>query len=87
MAGGIRHDADARTVQYLNGFEPTRFLPALDPRSENHIGECIADRDGRIAYLKTFRLSDGQVKRGNPAQAARAVRLAARRLRRLAGRR
>ncbi|HLV74336.1 hypothetical protein [Actinomadura hallensis] len=50
--------------QYLNGFELSRFLPSFGLRGEHHIGEVITGRDGRIAYLKTFRLSDAQVKRG-----------------------
>ncbi|WP_242902496.1 ARPP-2 domain-containing protein [Actinomadura terrae] len=65
MAGAIDHEVESEPAQYLDGFELTRFLPAFDPRSENHIGEAITGEDGRIAYLKTFRLSDGQVRRGN----------------------
>ncbi|MFH8724618.1 ARPP-2 domain-containing protein [Streptomyces termitum] len=42
-----------------------RFLPpfARDGLGQ-HIGELITDRRGRTAYLKTFRLSDAQVRRG-----------------------
>ncbi|CNF49171.1 Uncharacterised protein [Mycobacterium tuberculosis] len=41
-----------------------RFLPSFALRDENHIGEAITDADGRVAYLKSFRLSDAQVRRG-----------------------
>ncbi|WP_067469841.1 ARPP-2 domain-containing protein [Actinomadura macra] len=65
MAGGLRDpDGSRQVVQYLNGFELERFLPSFGLRRENHIGEAIVDPAGRLAYMKTFRLSDGQVKRG-----------------------
>lgn len=65
MAGGLfDEDGSHRVVQYLNGFELARFLPSFGLRRENHIGEAITDTDGRIAYMKTFRLSEAQVKRG-----------------------
>jgi hypothetical protein len=53
-----------QVVQYLNGFELSRFMPSFALRRENHIGETITDEDGRLAYMKTFRLSEAQVKRG-----------------------
>lgn len=59
-AGGSR-----QVVQYLRGFELTRFLPSFALREENHIGEAITGGDGRVAYLKSFRLSDAQVRRGH----------------------
>ncbi|MFC5753720.1 hypothetical protein ACFPZN_49570 [Actinomadura rugatobispora] len=65
MAGGLFDpDGGYRAVQHLNGFELGRFMPAFSPRRENHIGEVITRRKGRIAYLKSFRLSDTQVRRG-----------------------
>ncbi|TDC67651.1 hypothetical protein E1200_14230 [Actinomadura sp. GC306] len=57
-------EGSSEFVHSLNGFELSRFLPSFGLRRENHIGESITDRAGRIAYLKTFRLSDAQVKRG-----------------------
>lgn len=33
---------------------------------EQDIGELITDHQGRTAYLKTFRLSDAQSRRGHP---------------------
>lgn len=65
MAGRLfDEDGSRQVVQYLNGFELARFLPSFGLRKENHIGETITDADGGLAYMKTFRLSDAQVKRG-----------------------
>ncbi|MCH0539123.1 hypothetical protein I3F58_06035 [Streptomyces sp. MUM 203J] len=52
-------------VQRKGRFGLYRFLPpfARDGLGQ-HIGEMITDHRGRTAYLKTFRLSDGQVRRG-----------------------
>ncbi|RSN66844.1 ARPP-2 domain-containing protein [Actinomadura sp. WAC 06369] len=57
--------ATYRSVQRLRGFRLTRFLPSFEIKRENHIGEAIADEDGRLAYLKTFRLSESQIRRGH----------------------
>ncbi|MET7496919.1 hypothetical protein [Streptomyces sp900116325] len=44
---------------------PWRFLPPfVRNRGGQHIGETITDHKGQVAYLKTFRLSDAQVRRG-----------------------
>ncbi|MFB4318897.1 hypothetical protein [Actinomadura sp. 21ATH] len=66
MAAGLfGADRTLQEVQYLNGFTLGRFLPAFAPGRENHIGETIVDAEtGRTAYLKTFRLSENQVRRG-----------------------
>jgi hypothetical protein len=65
MAGQLFDEEGSRqVVQYLNGFELTRFLPSFALRKENHIGETITGENGRVAYLKTFRLSEAQVRRG-----------------------
>jgi hypothetical protein len=66
MAGGLFDpDGSNQHVQYLNGFTLDRFLPAFVPHRENHIGEAIVDEEtGAIAYLKSFRLSESQVRRG-----------------------
>jgi hypothetical protein len=37
----------------------------LERQRENHIGETITDEEGRLAYLKTFRLSEAQCRRGH----------------------
>jgi hypothetical protein len=53
------------TVYRMSDYTLSRFLPPFDPLRENHIGEMITDRDGRLAYLKTFRLSAAQARRGH----------------------
>ncbi|MGI5169203.1 ARPP-2 domain-containing protein [Spirillospora sp. CA-253888] len=58
-------EGTVREVQYLEGFALSRFLPSFRLRREGHIGEAITDDDGNVAYLKSFRLSDGQTKRGH----------------------
>jgi len=40
-------------------------VPAFDPDTDNHIGETITDDGGRLAYLKSIRLSAAQVRRGH----------------------
>ncbi|MEU6073753.1 hypothetical protein [Micromonospora sp. NPDC047074] len=52
-------------VQRMGRFTLARFLPAFDPEAENHIGETITDEIGQTAYLKTFRLSAAQTRRGH----------------------
>ncbi|MFB6889070.1 hypothetical protein ACFCX4_07115 [Kitasatospora sp. NPDC056327] len=66
MAGGLLDAAyRPRRVYRLGRFALTRFLPEFRPKRENHIGEAITDEHGRVAYLKTFRLSEAQVRRGH----------------------
>ncbi|MFG2005998.1 hypothetical protein ACGFNU_43295 [Spirillospora sp. NPDC048911] len=65
MAGGLVQENESHEVaQHLHGFELTRSLPPFSLRGENHIRESITDEDGRVAYLKSFRLSEAQVRRG-----------------------
>ncbi|WP_329278046.1 ARPP-2 domain-containing protein [Streptomyces sp. NBC_00691] len=46
-------------------FDLHRFLPPFERGGrEQHIGELITDRKGRTAYLKTFRLSENQIRKG-----------------------
>ncbi|WP_419994331.1 ARPP-2 domain-containing protein [Streptomyces boninensis] len=52
-------------VRRMGRFRLQRFLPPFERQTEQHIGETITDTDGRIAYLKTFRLSENQVRRGH----------------------
>ncbi|MEE6258840.1 ARPP-2 domain-containing protein [Plantactinospora sonchi] len=52
-------------VHRMGRFTLSRFLPAFDPDGENHIGETITDGAGRLAYLKSFRLSAAQARRGH----------------------
>jgi hypothetical protein len=66
MPAGLLEQAYTwRTVHRMGRFTLSRFLPAFRPKQENHIGEAITDDSGRIAYLKTFRLSENQVRRGH----------------------
>ncbi|MEV5931398.1 hypothetical protein AB0L56_01175 [Streptomyces sp. NPDC052079] len=64
-AGLLRHTYTWRTVHRMGRFTLSRFLPVFRPKEENHIGEAITDDRGRIVYLKTFRLSEGQIRRGH----------------------
>ncbi|MFJ2033303.1 ARPP-2 domain-containing protein [Streptosporangium sp. NPDC087985] len=66
MAGGLL-DADYtyQRVYEMGGYRLSRFLPPFERRRENHIGELITDSAGRLAYLKTFRLSENQIRRGH----------------------
>ncbi|MFD8014830.1 hypothetical protein [Streptomyces sp. NPDC058955] len=66
MAGDLLETPYAfERVYRMGSFALYRFLPpfARDGRGQ-HIGELITDHKGRTAYLKTFRLSDAQVRRG-----------------------
>ncbi|MGV9313476.1 ARPP-2 domain-containing protein [Streptomyces sp. NPDC003691] len=61
LTGGYRFER----VYTMDGFTVQRFLPGFEPGREQHIGELIRDHKGRTAYLKTFRLSEAQVRRGH----------------------
>lgn len=55
------------TVEAVRTFAPftlERFLPTFDLSEECHIGERIVRSDGTLEYMKTFRLSQAQVRRG-----------------------
>jgi hypothetical protein len=66
MADGLLGASDLAftRVHRMGRFTLSRFVPAFDPDGENHIGETITDQSGRLAYLKTFRLSAAQTRRG-----------------------
>ncbi|GJF27650.1 hypothetical protein KNE206_03500 [Kitasatospora sp. NE20-6] len=64
-AGLLAAEVRPSTVQRLGPFTLDRFLPRFRPGEENHIGETVTDGAGRIAYLKTFRLSEAQIRRGH----------------------
>lgn len=53
----------AERIYRLGPFQLQRFLTGLRLDDENHIGEAIVRDDGTVEYLKSFRLSDKQVKR------------------------
>lgn len=66
MAGGLlTAEITHARVYRLGRFTLSRFRSAFDPHAENHIGETITDQAGRLAYLRTFRLSGAQVRRGH----------------------
>ncbi|WP_411138323.1 ARPP-2 domain-containing protein [Streptomyces sp. C10] len=66
MAGELLDDSyDVREVYRMGRFRLSRFLPPFALHRTQHIGETITDEKGRIAYLKTFRLSEKQVRRGH----------------------
>jgi hypothetical protein len=66
MAGGLlRDDYTYQHVYALGRYHLSRFLPPFERQRENHIGELITDETGRLAYLKTFRLSENQIRRGH----------------------
>lgn len=50
-------------VYDVGPFRLERFIGSLVPGRENHVGERIVDEEGRVQYLKTFRLSEAQVRR------------------------
>lgn len=55
-----------RRVYRMASFDMYRFLPPFRLGSdEQHIGELITDHKGRTAYLKTFRLTPAQIRRGH----------------------
>ncbi|MES4906781.1 MULTISPECIES: hypothetical protein [unclassified Streptomyces] len=66
MAGGLL-DASytLQRVRTMGPFTLSRFLPPFHRNTEQHIGETITHEDGRLAYLKTFRLSEAQTRRGH----------------------
>ncbi|MEU8783287.1 hypothetical protein [Streptomyces sp. NPDC048637] len=66
MAGELLDETyDVREVYRMGRFRLSRFLPPFALHRTQHIGEMITDGKGRVAYLKTFRLSDKQVRRGH----------------------
>ncbi|MFE3679024.1 ARPP-2 domain-containing protein [Streptomyces griseus] len=53
-------------VYRMGSFTLWRFLPPFVRDSGGqHIGEAITGHKGQVAYLKTFRLSDAQIRRGH----------------------
>ena len=60
----LDHDYTAELGYRMGEFDLVRFRPRFKPGEENHIGEAITGGDGAIAYLKTFRLSEAQIRRG-----------------------
>ncbi|MBB4919670.1 ARPP-2 domain-containing protein [Streptosporangium saharense] len=66
MADGLLGaDYTYQRVHTMGRYRLSRFLPSFERQRENHIGELITDDTGRLVYLKTFRLSENQVRRGH----------------------
>ncbi|MGW7694943.1 ARPP-2 domain-containing protein [Streptomyces asiaticus] len=66
MAGGLLDESySLQRVRTMGPFALSRFLPPFHRNTEQHIGETITHEDGRLAYLKTFRLSEAQTRRGH----------------------
>ncbi|WP_433253551.1 ARPP-2 domain-containing protein [Streptosporangium sp. CA-135522] len=66
MAGGlVGEDYTYQHVHEMGRYRLSRFLPPFERQRDNHIGELITDEAGHVAYLKTFRLSENQVRRGH----------------------
>ncbi|SNX56071.1 hypothetical protein SAMN06272735_0511 [Streptomyces sp. TLI_55] len=63
-AGLVEQESSWQQVRRMGRFTLSRFLPEFRPKQDNHIGEAILDEHGRTVYLKTFRLSENQVRRG-----------------------
>ncbi|MCH7232326.1 hypothetical protein L0U85_15890 [Glycomyces sp. L485] len=65
MAGGLLDAEYVFTGDYqMNQYTLRRFRPHFVPGRETHVGEAISDDNGRLAYLRTFRLSETQSRRG-----------------------
>lgn len=54
----------AERVYRAGPFQLQRFRTELDLARDNHLGEAIVDDDGELLYLKTYRLSAAQARRG-----------------------
>ncbi|WP_106400154.1 ARPP-2 domain-containing protein [Actinocorallia populi] len=66
MAGALLDGVyTSGTVYDLGPYRLSRLLPSFERRRENHLAETITDSSGTLAYLKTFRLSENQVRRGH----------------------
>lgn len=62
-AGVLNEPLSWQTVRTAGPFRLRRFVSALRPDDENHIGEAIVRDTGELEYCKTFRLSAAQVRR------------------------
>jgi len=65
LAQGLTQRAVRSERAYAMGpFELLRFDTGFEPGRVNHIGEAIVRNDGTVEYLKTYRLSEDQSRRG-----------------------
>ncbi|CAM3316449.1 ARPP-2 domain-containing protein [Stackebrandtia soli] len=58
------NEFSAERIYKLGTFTLSRFTPSFARDTQSHVGEYITDHKGRIAYLKTFKLSTAQARRG-----------------------
>jgi hypothetical protein len=66
MAEGIlERQVVSRHIYQIGPFQLQRFMTELELQQENHIGEAIVREDGTLEYLKTYRLSQAQVRRAH----------------------
>ena len=63
--GIFDREIEGELMYSMGDFRLERFVTDLALGEENHIGECIRRKDGRITYLKTFRLSAAQGRKGH----------------------
>ncbi|MBN2498740.1 MAG: hypothetical protein JXR96_29385 [Deltaproteobacteria bacterium] len=66
--GLLERTLSMETVNKAGPHRLLRFVTRLDPARENHIGESIVREDGRVEYLKTYRLSAAQTRRAHLLQ-------------------
>jgi DNA-binding NtrC family response regulator len=64
VAGLAGRPARAERVREAGPFRLERFSTPLRPDEECHVGERIVRADGTLEYLKSYRLSAAQVRRG-----------------------
>lgn len=55
----------AERVYRAGPFQLQRFRTQLDLARDNHLGEAIVDENDELLYLKTYRLSAAQARRGH----------------------
>lgn len=70
MASGLfGRDVAVEVLRKVGRYRLVRFVTGTDvfavPRDGEHLGEALVDSEGRIAYLKSYRLDRGQVRRGS----------------------
>ncbi|UKO99799.1 ARPP-2 domain-containing protein [Nostoc sp. UHCC 0870] len=64
MAEGLLQRQLNSQIVYTSGsFLLQRFITDLQPKHENYIGEAIIRESGELEYLKTYRLSEAQIRR------------------------
>ncbi|WP_327356597.1 ARPP-2 domain-containing protein [Streptomyces sp. NBC_01304] len=66
LANGLLDESyEFDRLRRMGRYRLARFLPPFERQREQHIGEVITDLKGRVAYLKTIRLTENQIRRGH----------------------